>query len=127
MMKGAKEYASLFKTGQYNKLYIVSGSHARGSTFRIYVIPADEQAISNGPDNPPQNKNAIEVYGIISGNRGWTEEYGWKYEGKWQDDFVSLVKQKYSEIEAAKKLNEHLKLVSDKIENDRITKLLEAY
>lgn len=89
-MNGASEYAKLFHTGQYGRLYLVSGSHARGRTFRIFVLPAGETAKPNGP-NAPLNKDAVEVYGIISGHPGWTEEYGWLHEGKWQDDFYQLV------------------------------------
>jgi len=29
-MNGAREFAYLFETGQYDRFYIVSGSHARG-------------------------------------------------------------------------------------------------
>lgn len=35
---------------------------------------------------------AVEVYGIISGNPGWTEEYGWLRKGPWVKDFELLVK-----------------------------------
>jgi hypothetical protein len=71
-MQGATKYARLFKTGQDGGLYFVSGEHARGKTFHIYVLPKGEAAISNGPNNGPLNANAVEVYGIISGNPGWT-------------------------------------------------------
>jgi len=75
-MKGAKEYAHLFKTGQYGKLYLVSSSHARGTTFHIQVLPAGEKAKSNGEHSLCLNANAVEVYGVVGGNPGWTEEYG---------------------------------------------------
>ena len=90
-MKGAREYAELFKTGQYGKLYLASGSHARGLTFRIQILPEGEKAISNGVGNTCVNNNAVEVYGVISGQRGWTECYGWLHEGQWQKDFETLV------------------------------------
>ena len=89
-MRGAREYANMFKTGQYGRLYIVSGSHARGKTFHIFVLPAGETAIGNGPNNASLNKDAVEVYGIISGQPGWTENYGWIHEGRWIDDFSNL-------------------------------------
>lgn len=79
-MKGARKYAGLFKTGQYGSLYLVSGEHARGKTFRIYVLPRGEAALPNH-NNPPLNSNAVEVYGVIDGQRGWTESYGWLQEG----------------------------------------------
>jgi hypothetical protein len=92
-MIGAREYADLFTTGQYNRLYISSHYHARGKTFRIYVLPEGEAAIPNGP-NGPLNKDAVEVYGITGGHHGWTETYGWLHQGKWVDDFNLLVTQK---------------------------------
>ena len=97
-MVGARGYAELFKTGQYERLYIVSGSHARGKTFRIFVLPEDEKVISNGPNNAPLNKDAVEVYGVIGGNPGWTEGYGWLHNGKWQTDFIQMVKRREAEI-----------------------------
>lgn len=98
-MRGAREYANMFKTGQYGRLYIVSGSHARGRTFHIFVLPAGETAISNGPNNAPLNKEAVEVYGIISGQHGWTENYGWIHEGRWIDDFSNLCAVRKCELE----------------------------
>lgn len=74
-MKGAREYSLLFETGQYGRLYITSGSHARGKTFHIQVLPKDELAIPNGDNNACLNEDAVEVYGIIGGNPGWTEYY----------------------------------------------------
>jgi hypothetical protein len=95
-MTGTK-YAPYFKTGQYGRLYIVSGSHARGRTFRIYVLPEGEEAKGNGENNPPLNPNAVEVYGIVGGQPGWTESYGWLHEGKWQEDLNALYEQKVRE------------------------------
>lgn len=91
-MKGARRYANLFKTGQYGKLYLTSGSHARGRTFTIQVLPEGVKAKPNGSNNNCINSDAVEVYGMVSGQRGWTETYGWLHDGKWQADFCSLVK-----------------------------------
>lgn len=100
-MKGADEYCKLFKEAeQIGRLYLLPGSHARGKTFRIYVLPEEEKAIPNGHINPPSNKNAVEVYGIISGNPGWTESYGWKHEGKWIQDFNEIVEQRREKLDA---------------------------
>lgn len=126
-MKGANEYAKLFKTGQYGKLYIVSGSHARGLTFRIQVLPDGEEAIQNGSQNLCTNKNAVEVYGVVSGNPGWTEEYGWLHKGKWQDDFEKLARSKQLEIEAKKKQDQATDEESYQIEKERVKNLLESY
>jgi len=97
-MKGARRYASLFETGQYGKLYLVSGHHPRGSTFHVFILPEGEEAISNGTNNPPLNEDAVEVYGIVSGQPGWTESYGWLHDGKWQSDFAKLIDNKEQEI-----------------------------
>lgn len=113
-MNGAREYAELFETGQYGRLYIVSGSHARGKTFEIYVLPEGEKAISNGAYNAPLNKDAVEVYGAICGTRGWNESYGWKYEGKWQEDFYTLAKNRKERIEALR--DEKEKRIKDELE-----------
>lgn len=90
-MKGAIEYANLFKTGQYGKLYLVSGDHARGKTFRIFILPDGVEAIPNGYCNAPLNNDTVEVYGVISGHPGWTECYGWLHDGPWQNDFNNMV------------------------------------
>lgn len=98
-MRGAREYANMFKTGQYGRLYLVSGSHARGNTFHIFVLPPNEPAIPNH-GNAPLNTAAIEVYGIINGQPGWTENYGWLHEGRWIEDFGILCAARKSELAA---------------------------
>ena len=102
-MKGADLYADLFKTGQYGRFYLVSGSHARGKTFHIQILPEGETAESNGPNNLCTNENAVEVYGIVCGNPGWSEEYGWLHHGKWQKDFSSLVATRKKELQRKRK------------------------
>ena len=92
-MKGATEYANLFETGQYGNLYLASGKHARGRTFHIQILPDGELAEGNGSGNLCWNKKAVEVFGIKGGNPGWTEWYGWLYEGPWQQDFMHLVEE----------------------------------
>lgn len=126
-MKGANKYAPLFETGQYGKLYITSGSHARGDTFHIQVLPDGEKAKGNGSQNTCLNSDAVEVYGIIGGNPGWTEEYGWLHKGKWQDDFTKLVRSKELEIEAKNESNRCTVEGADKAEKERINTLLKHY
>ena len=126
-MKGATKYARLFKTGQYGKLYITSGSHARGETFEIQVLPQGEKAKPNGECNKCLNSDAIEVYGVVSGNPGWTEEYGWIHKGKWQEDFEALVLHKEMEEEIQKKLQVHLKRAKEQKERERTNNLLSHY
>ena len=93
-MQGAREFSELFRTEQIGRLYIVAGSHARGSTFHIYVLPEGEAALQNGPNNRCLNRNAVEVYGIISGQPGWTESYGWIHRGPWVEDFNKIAKER---------------------------------
>ena len=101
-MQGADRYASLFNGPlQFGCFYVVPGSHARGKTFELYVLPVGEEAIPNGP-NAPLNASAVEVFGITGGNPGWTETYGWKRKGPWVDDFEKLCRSRELEIEAAK-------------------------
>ncbi len=126
-MKGAREYAKYFCTGQYGRLYITSGYHARGKTFHIQVLPEGEEAISNGSNNLCLNENAVEVYGIIGGNPGWTEAYGWLHQGKWQADFYELLEQKKQEKEKEMAQNEKLKKQKIEAEQKRKTALLSKY
>lgn len=91
VMKGADKYTAVFKEAvQIGCLYILPHYHARGDTFRIYVLPEGVEVIENGGTNPPLNDNFVEVYGVISGQLGWTEEYGWLHTGKWIDDFEKI-------------------------------------
>lgn len=99
-MKGAREYAKLFKTGQISQFYIVSGRHARGYTFHVYVLPEGAEAKSNGPCNPPIGVDYVEVYGVVDGQPGWTESYGWLKDGPWVDDFNKLAESMRLSIEA---------------------------
>lgn len=100
-MQGAREYADLFKTGQYGKLYIESGCHARGKTFKMWVLKDATVIGSEYPLNYHNSPDSVEVYGIIGGQAGWTEYYGWLHKGKWVEDFQNMVKKRKSEIEAA--------------------------
>jgi len=126
-MKGAREFASLFETGQYGKLYLVSGEHARGKTFRIQVLPKGEEAIPNGSNNLCLNKNAVTVYGEIGGHSGWTEYYGWLHNGPWENDLVELVSE--VRIRNESKVLERLKRLAseEETEANRVAELLKAY
>lgn len=126
-MLGAKQYAELFRTGQVGRLYLVSGSHARGKTFHIYVLPEGVEAQSNGTNNAPLNCNAVEVYGITSGQPGWTESYGWLHAGKWQHDFFEMVANRQAEIANKKALeNSHEKAAEDE-RKAKVAALLATY
>lgn len=121
------EHAKLFKTGQYGKLYITSGSHARGNTLRIQVLPEGEKAVANGSQNTCLNKDAVEVYGVISGNLGWNEVYGWLHEGRWQDDFYKLVAEEEAKIETKKLEQQESLRISAEKDKERREELLKNY
>lgn len=127
-MKGAREYCRLFgRAEQHGRLYLVPHHHARGKTFRIYVLPECEMAIPNGDFNPPLNKDAVEVYGIISGDPGWSEVYGWLHEGPWQDDFKMICGNRERELRLLEKKRE-VEIENRRIsESARIAELLGSY
>lgn len=125
-MQGANEYATIFSTGQYGRLYLSSHYHARGKTFHIYVLPEGEAALPNGP-NRPLNNDAVEVYGITGGRPGWTEAYGWLYRGKWEQDFAALVETRRAEIAAGVARREQEKADAEAAERQRKADLLAAY
>lgn len=128
-MEGADKYAKVFKTGQIDRFYVVSSSHARGLTFNIQLLPKDEQAIPNGSNNLCTNKNAVHIFGPIpnSGQLGWSESYGWLYEGKWQEDFELLYRSKL--LQKQHEYEDYLVrcLQSEQSEKVRIQKLLSNY
>lgn len=126
-MNGARQYAELFKTGQFGRLYIVSGSHARGKTFHIYVLPKGVEAQSNGPNNAPLNVDAVEVYGITGGQPGWTETYGWLHAGKWQQDFLEVVANRQAELAGRSRLIEKQKAEFEADRKAKVAALLATY
>jgi hypothetical protein len=126
-MKGAREYKGLFETGQYGRLYIVSGSHARGATLGIYVLPEGAVAKPNGPNNACLNSDAVEVYGVIGGQPGWTEEYGWLHHGAWVADFDRLVTARRAEIADREEGRRIRKESDEKMERERKAALLATY
>jgi len=68
---------------------------------------------------------AVEVYGIIKGDRGWDEEYGWIYKGKWCEDFERIVEIKKNQVVKEKRYLEELKRNSR--DEEKIKALLDAY
>lgn len=90
-MEGAFNFSTLFsKPEQIGRLYVLPGSHARGKTFHIYLLPEGEKAEVHYISNPPVNEGTLEVYGVKGGHTGWTEYYGWLHQGKWQEDFQAV-------------------------------------
>ena len=126
-MQGAREYAKLIPTGQYGKLYCTSGTHARGRTFHIQVLPKGESAIPNGNNNTCINVDAVEVYGIIGGNPGWSESYGWLHQGKWQGDFRDLLESRKMDFEQEQMEKERQRREEHEREIRRQARLLSNY
>lgn len=122
-MQGAREYATMLRSGQHGRLYLVSGEHARGKTFHIWVLPSAEPVTGM----PWSVKDAVEVYGITGGQPGWTETYGWLHRGKWEQDFAALVETLRTEIAAGVARREQEKADAEAAERQRKAALLAAY
>ena len=92
-----------------NIIYGLS-NHARGKCFHIYLAEntydlTDKEIVSRD--------NCLEVYGVLGGQNGWTEYYGWKHTGNWVEpitDYLNSLKSKitlhYEKIEEDKRLKE---------------------
>jgi hypothetical protein len=127
-MNGAREFCKLFhQAEQHERLYLLPHHHARGKTFRIFVLPAGEKVIENGGFNPPLNHEAIEVYGIVGGNPGWTEYYGWIHEGPWQGDFYMICDRRRKEIRLLEQQQDSYRKAKADEEKKRIADLLGSY
>jgi hypothetical protein len=122
-MIGARDYATLFETGQHGRLYLASGEHARGKTFHIWALPTDEAI-----EGPPWGcKDAVEVYGITGGHPGWTETYGWLHHGEWEQDFAELVAKRRNARAVRIAQFEKDKLETEAAEKQRKEALLKTY
>ena len=97
-----------------NNVIYVTSTHARGKCFDIYLVEdihrPDEQLYSI----------AFKVYGIISGNPGWTETYGWLYDGDgaWVNSITKYLKKLDDQI---KEYNDNIKKGEE--EQDKIKKM----
>jgi len=116
-MRGAREFCRYFKSGQYGRLYIVKGYHARGSTFGIWVLEKGYD-IGTGNGGYPDINRSVKVYGVVSGQIGWTEAYGWLEDGPWKEDFYKLLDEKKEQYKARKE--------KTRIENDKKKKSSDA-
>ena len=54
---------------RWGRVIFVTSTHARGKCINIYLVDDDE--------------TLFEVYGVVGGNPGWTEYYGWIRKGTW--------------------------------------------
>ncbi len=91
-MEGANEYYDLFdgKTEQIGRLLFQAHTHSRGKCFEIFLLP-EGVALSGAHSG---TEGVVEIYGMTSGQRGWTETYGWKHKGPWIDDVNSVMEEK---------------------------------
>lgn len=122
-MRGAREYAELFGREQHGKLYLVPGSHARGRTFHIYILPSAEPL----DGSVYSCKDAIEVYGIVSGQPGWTESYDWLHRGRWEEDFAKVVSARREELAARENAAHERNVAAQRERELRTQKLLDSY
>ena len=122
-MQGAREYATMFSSGQHGRLYLVRGEHVCGKTFHIWVLFSAEPVAGM----LWSVKGAVEVYGIMGGQPGWTETYGWLHRGKWEQDFAALVEARRAEIAAGVARREQEKADAEDAERQRKASLLAAY
>lgn len=127
-MNGAREYAKYFtKAEQHGRLYILPSSHARGKTFRIFVLPKGENVIAGCGINPPLNDNTVLVYGMISGQRGWTESYGWIHKGSWVQDFERILQEKKDAITISNIEATAFSAEAQRIKDRKIKSILKDY
>lgn len=126
-MEGTERYCKAVKTGQYGRFYVVNGSHARGETFHVYLLPIGEEVQSNGPNNAPLNSGTVELFGVIDGNPGWDERYGWLHEGKWIEDFEKIVRSFELMLEERRRREEATTQEIEKAKCKAISDTLAAY
>ena len=95
-----------------NHIVFDFGEHARGKTLEIYLIENENELKAKGL----YHTKRVEVYGMVCGQRGWTECYGWKIQGKWVDfcndileKAVQLHKEKCENFARMQKENEENK------------------
>ena len=86
-MEGLHDYCKLFtRPYQFGRLYILPGSHARGQTLHIFVIKKSHIVT----DDLWSKGVSVEVFGVVSGQPGRTEKYGWLKQGPWVRDFEDI-------------------------------------
>ena len=105
VMKGADRFALLFKKEQIGQMFVCPGSHARGLTFGLYVL---DDGYTVAINEYPKADRSVLVYGMVSGQRGWTEAYDWIKKGPWVEDFMAEVQrreERKKELESERQRN----------------------
>lgn len=112
-MNGAREFYEVFNESvQVGRLYLIPGSHARGRTFEIYVLPEGYVAKKNSYRSDLEG--SVQVYGITGGQPGWTETYGWLHHGKWEGDFNKALEDKKLIIQERNRIRQEKILSAEK-------------
>lgn len=125
-MQGADKYYNLFsgKSQQIGRLFFQFHTHARGKCFELFLLP---EGVSVKSSTISGTKDAIEVYGMTGGQRGWTETYGWTHKGKWQDDFNDIIEQKELEVKASN-IRRKIEVEANEAERkEKVNGLLSSY
>jgi len=73
------------------------------------------------------NEDAVEVYGVVAGQRGWTERYGWLHLGQWQVDFHELVGARREELRRRVAEERDLEQRAEESQRERQARLLASY
>ena len=73
--------------------------HARGRTLDIYLIEDEDVLRENGLFYCDK----VKVYGMVSGQPGWTDKYGWIIEGNWCE-YINGILEKSIELYNQNKL-----------------------
>ena len=92
--------------------------HARGRTLDIYIIKDEDDLRKNGL----YDCDRLKVYGMISGQCGWNEKYGWIIEGDWCE-YINGILKKSIELYNQNQLNNEREKRQKKIDE---RKTLEA-
>jgi len=113
-MKGAREYRKYLKRGktEHESLIIEFGQHARGDTLHISIKTTE---------------GILEVYGVVGGQPGWTESYGWLHKGPWVGDFENYIESRRLEVEASELRNQAVSKEHAKARKESEARILAAY
>ena len=95
-----------------NNIVFILSEHARGKTFNIWVYETSDI-------QDALNDEHLEVYGVTSGNLGWTEAYGWLVNGSWKniiEGYFSYLEQEIHNIEESNQIQANKQKEKDKKE-----------
>lgn len=108
-MQGAREYYPFFSDGEkLGDMTIRTGEHARGKIFCIFIL-------------------GVEVYGVLGGNPGWTEYYGWKRTGPWVEDFEREYRRRFNDWQREALAREEMDKLATIDKLNRETEILSRY